>query len=229
MNKLISFIMIVVLLTLIGGCQKQPYSNTHTLINTNKPNHLPNLIPPTTPSSLESPSNNEERYIISHSNIDGWKELEAKVFVNELTYHRDQRVLTQMEENRMVEYSIKLPESWTLDYTVLNKGTEHKKVGELLPVFLMKPNEESEFLEFEIPEEYTENELFSIEKVTFGEYKGLKIIFEVTKSETWYPYSYYLTDGTYIFGITLYSYSLNRDETEQKVFDDIISTFRFIS
>ena len=227
MSKLLSVIMIVALLTLVGGCQSQPYSNTHTLINTNKPDHLSNLITPTTPSSLESPSNNEERYIISHSNIDAWKELEAKVFLNELTYHRDYRVLSKIEDDRMVEYSIQFPDSWTLNYTVFNEGADQKKTAELFPVFLLEPEDESEILDFKIPEEYTEIELVAKEMVTFGEYKGFKIILKVTTTETWYPHTYYLTDGIYVFGISLYSYSEKRDEAEQKLFDDIVSTFRF--
>lgn len=229
MNKLFSVIMIVALLTLVGGCQSQPYSNSHTLINTNKPDHLSNLITPTTSSSLESPSNNKERYVISHPKIEAWKELEAKVLLNEMTYYRDQRVLSQMVGDRMVEYSIQFPDSWTLNYTVFNEGANQRKTAELFPVFSLELESESEILDFIIPEEYTETELLSKEMVTFGEYKGFKIILKVTTTETWYPHTYYLTDGTYVFGIALYSYSEKRDEIEQKLFDDIVSTFRFNS
>lgn len=219
MRNILSVAIIIVLLTLVGGCQSKPISSSYALMNSS----------PLNPSNTV-PSSIEERYAISDSDaIDGWDELKAKAFLNEMTYYKGHKVLTQMTEDRMVDYTIAFPDSWTLSYTVFNKDNNQKKAGELFPVFLLEPNDESEFLEFKIPEEYTESELVSEEKVTFGEYTGYKIILELTTSETWYPHTYYLTDGTYVFGISLYSYNVNRDEDEQKLFDDIVSTFRFKS
>lgn len=225
MRKMLSVIMTIILLTLVGGCQSEP-SKSYTLIN--------HQFDPITPTPLTTPLSSqvnlgypEEQYAVSLSNgIEGWEELEAKVFLNEMTYQRDQRVLSPMEENIMVEYSIKFPDSWTLSRTVFNKDTQ-KKIAELIPVYLLEPDDKSDFTTFEIPEEYSEAELLSKEMVTFGEYEGFKIILKVSNTETWYPHTYYLTDGTYVFGISLYSYSEKRDEAEQQLFDDIVSSFSF--
>ncbi len=217
MRNILSVAIIIILLTLVGGCQSKPIYNSYALINSS----------PLNPSNT-APSSIEERYAISDSDaIDGWDELKVKAFLNEMTYYKDRKVLSQMTEDRIVDYTIEFPDSWTLSYTVFNKGNNQKKAGELFPVFLLEPNDESEFLEFKIPEEYTENELVSEEKITFGEYTGYKIILKLTTSEAWYPHTYYLTDGTYVFGISLYSYSEIRDKSEQKLFDYIVSTFRF--
>lgn len=221
MRNMLSVAILVIFLTLVGGCQSKPIDNSYAMISNVA------LNPSNTVSSNVVPFNNEQSTISDSDTKKGWEELKAIVFLNEMTYYRDYNVLSQMDGDRMVEYSIQFPDSWTLNYTVFNEDIDKKKVGELLPVFLLESNDESEFLKFKIPEEYTENELISEELVTFGEYSGFRIILEVTNSETWYPHTYYLTDGKYVFGISLYSYSETRDKAEQKLFDDIVSTFRF--
>ena len=224
MKKITFVIIIVALLTIVGGCQSQTYDNSYALVNTIRPDNLSDSITPTTPSPVSLTV--EERYKISHSSIETWNELEAKVFLNEIASYGGHNVLYQTQEDQMVEYSIKYPGNWTLNGTVFSKDFEQKKIGELFPVFLLEPNAES-FISFKILEEYTEDELISKEIVNFGVYKGFKIISQVTTSETWYPHTYYLTDGTYVFGISLYSYSEERDQVEEQLFDDIVSTFCF--
>ncbi len=36
-----------------------------------------------------------------------------------------------------------------------------------------------------------------------------------------------ISDGTYGFTITIYSHNQIRDEVEEKLFDDVVKTFRF--
>ncbi|KUO59261.1 MAG: hypothetical protein APF84_10030 [Gracilibacter sp. BRH_c7a] len=218
MRNMLTVMFIVISLTL-AGCQSQPLDNSYALIssqeNRGNPSNLFSLI-------------DEEQYVITNSDkIDGWQELKTKVFLNEMTYYGDQKVLSQIDEDKMIGYSINFPDSWTLNNTVLKAN--QKKIAELIPIFLLELNEDSEFLDFIIPEEYTENELVSKEMITIGGYRGYKIVLEVTNYETWYPHTYYLTDGNYVFGISLYSYSPKEDSVEQKLFDDIVSSFRFDS
>ena len=234
MRKIAAVIVTVMILISMVGCQSQPFAKAD--ISSKDISDQKHLTDSNSQSmfrkSTDYPSYSfsdygPEKYAISPSDmIKGWNKLNAKVFLHEVTFYRDQKVLTQIDEERMIEYSINVPGTWTLTDTVFFEGAERQKAAELIPAFLYEPNQESN-LRFILPEEGIEDNRSSINKVQFGNYEGYKITLEVSDYDTYYPHTYYLTDGTYVFGIVLYSYSEQRDALENILFDDIVSSFKF--
>lgn len=233
MRKITPIIITVLLLISAAGCQSRPFTVSNAFIQNIKQNSLPDDIAQTelllskniaNPSDSYS-SSDKEQYTFSPSDmIIGWQKLNAETYLHEMTYYKDDKVLAQFVEDRTVSYTLDVPGSWTLKDTVFFENGQ--KAAELIPIFLLELDEGSD-LNFIIPEEYTEDELISLEKISFGENEGYKIILEVKNRDTWYPHTYYLTNGRYVFGIVLYSYSEERDSFEQMLFDDIASSFRF--
>jgi hypothetical protein len=178
--------------------------------------------------SSSNSSNKEERFIVTDSDIvKGWKKLKAKVFINEIINIGDRRVFSRLDGDRMIEYSIHFPGNWTLRSTVF-EDSNNKKVAELFPVVLLKKDQESIFLDYNLPKEETEVKVIDKKQLFLNGYNGSKLILQVdTGYGTWYPHMHFLSNRKYGFSLSLYSYSKQRDESEKKLFNDIVNTFRF--
>lgn len=231
MKKLICVILLLSLLLLVNGCnntnsteatskgeeqntgiQKHPSNQSDTSSKVNQ-EESPNVIP-----------TNKDQFIITNSVEHGdWKELSAKVSLSEMICDGDSRGSTNLVGDTMIEYSILFPSSWTLKDTVFEDSNDNK-VAEIAPVVLLKQGEEAEFLDYKT----SEGNILTKESISVTEYKGTKVVLQVgTEVGSWYPHMYMISDGTFGFTITVYSHNLIRDEVEEKLFDDIVKTFRF--
>ncbi len=94
---------------------------------------------------LNELSTNKDQFIVNNSDKDnGWKELTAKVSLNEMIYDGDSRGSTNLAGDRMVEYSIHFPATWTLSNTVF-EDSNNNKVAEIAPVVLLKQRRKQSF------------------------------------------------------------------------------------
>lgn len=152
-----------------------------------------------------------------------WKILSSKDTLYKMIYDGDSRGSTALEGDTTVEYSLRVPASWTLDGTVLT-DSNNNKIAEIAPVVLLSQGEEAEFLDYKA----IEGKVLSKEPISVAEFKGRKVILQTsTESGTWYPHMYLLSDGMLGFTFTMYSPNQTRDKAEEKLFDRIVQTIRF--
>jgi hypothetical protein len=161
--------------------------------------------------TTDSPGNND------------WKVLSNKDTLYKMIYGGEGRGSTPLEGDKTVEYSLRVPASWSLDGTVLS-DSKNNKIAEIAPVVLLNPGEEAKFLDYKTKE----GNLISKESISVAEYKGTKVILQ-TDMETgsWYPHIYLLSDGELGFTFIIYSKNQNRNKAEEKLFDGIAQTIKF--
>jgi len=174
--------------------------------------------------SISAPPATKDQFLITNSDEDdSLKERSAKAALNEMIYDGDSSGSTNLAGDRMAEYSIRIPSSWTLEGTVF-KDSNNNKIAEIAPVVLLKQGEEAEFLDYKT----TEGNLLSKESISVAEYKGSKVVLQVdTEVGSWFPHMYRISDGTLGFTLTIYSHNQVRNEVEEKLFDEIVQSFRF--
>lgn len=148
----------------------------------------------------------------------GWKKLNARVSISELTDHGSQ----PLNDGRMVGFSIHFPGNWTLDSSVIYNA-DNKKVAEIPPVVLLKIDQEEEFLDYKpvMDEELISHSVFNT-KSCLGSMTITRI---ATESGSWYPHIYRLIDENYGFTMVLYSEVLNAED--ETLYDEIMDTFSF--
>lgn len=228
--KVVRTIILLLLIFLVNGCTN--LNNTESISDGTEPNKIhqesqldsSNETQEVPDTSLNS---NEDKFVVVDSDrIDGWKKLTANVSLYEMTYYGDRRGSTQIEGNKTIEYSIHFPGSWALSDTVF-VDSNNNKVAEITPVVLFKPGEETEYLDYQIPSEEANIKLLLKESIS-NEYEGTKLVLQVdTGYGVWYPHQYILSNGTHGFTIMRYSYSPIADEEEEKLFEEIVHSFRF--
>lgn len=212
-SKIILFLMISLLLLMLSGC-----------VNPGNLSDKAQEIPPVT-SPQEDPgvtskqpvTDEADRYeVLESDRIPGWKRLNARVSISELTNHGSQ----PLNDGKKCSFTIHLPGSWTMNSSVLYNA-DNKKVAEIPPVVLLKINQEAEFLDYKpvMDEELISHKVFNTKSCL-----GSKTITRIaTESGSWYPHIYRLIDENYGFTIVLYSGGLNAgDET---LYDRIAETF----
>lgn len=156
----------------------------------------------------------------------GWKTLQADALLNQLGEDSSSIIPLETNEtqNMTIKYSIDYPESWTLDSSVFHDA-DNKKIAEIVPAVLLKPEQESVYLDYQPMTDFGE-ELVSKEAFQLKSYKGMKIVTKIpTEAGIWYPHMYRISDGTYGFSISFYS--VKPDKDDQELFDKIMSTFSF--
>lgn len=158
--------------------------------------------------------------ITESDKIPGWKKLNARVPLSELTENGAHPI----EDSEEFEFSLHFPGSWTMSYTVFYDDNNHK-VAEIPPAVLLEPGQESEFLSYN-PSVVSDEELLTKAEFPVGAYKGSKTVTKIpTESGSWHPHIYRITNNTYGFSIFLYSETIN--EEDQALFDRIVSTVSF--
>ena len=229
--KSLILLMICVFICFAAGCKKDGISKA---VSNGKQQQKTEPSPkPTEPSSYDNenkPSGTaqtekENFEIVKSEKIKGWKELKAKTFLLRLGEDSSSKVQPSVDDDqkdRMLKYTIDFPDNWTLNSTVF-EDSNHKKVAEIPPAVLLKPEQESIFLNYEPAVDFGE-ELVSKETVKISSYSGAKIVTKIsTESGSWYPHIYLITDGTYGYSIFLYSKQINSED--QELFDKIAATF----
>lgn len=152
--------------------------------------------------------------------ISGWKSLEQRVALSELTEYGSQPI----DNSQKIGFSILFPGSWTIDSGVFYDD-KNKKVAEIPPSVVLKPGQEKEFFEYQPASEQGE-ELISAETIQINSYSGIKVITRIpTEIGIWHPHIYRISDGEYGFTMVFYSEELNKED--QELFDRIINTFSF--
>lgn len=217
MNKsIITIGMIIIFLALLlVGCS-QISEKSSSKENQLKPNDLEESseLPLIPKENIDIP-----KFEISESDkISGWKKLNAKVYLSKLEVNQGIS-WSRLPDDSMVEFLLHFPDSWVFDNSSVFYDKENNKVAELPPVALASMDIDELFQDYQPFEgELIKKELFSV-----NEYKGLKLIENVRP--LWYPHEYFISDSNYIFTIFLYSYEIN--ESDQKMFDIIVSNFSF--
>lgn len=175
------------------------------------------------PGTAQDPGSSEinDGFAITESDqIPGWKKLEAKVPLSELTEFGSQ----PLEDSEEFEFSFHFPGDWAMSHTVFY-DENNQKIAEIPPVVLLKPGQETEFLTYN-PSEVSDEELLTKADFPVSSYMGSRAVTRVaTERDNWYPHIYRITDGTYGFSVVLYSGTL--DDKSQALFDRIASTVRF--
>lgn len=216
MNTLIrsvSITMISLLLLAMSGC----------IDSASAPDKAPEspqvTYPQESPGEIQIQLASQEPYkfeVLDSDRIPGWKKLNARVSVSELTEHGSQPT----NDNRRCDFSIHFPGSWTLISSVLYDGN-NKKAAEIPPVVLLKTGQETVFLDYR---PVMDEELISHEQFNINSCQGSKTITRIaTESGMWCPHIYRLIDETYGFTIVFYSERLNAGD--QMLYDRIVNTF----
>ncbi|WP_019849608.1 hypothetical protein [Desulfitobacterium sp. PCE1] len=228
MKKGIWAVVLLTLLLLVNGCDldRTKMSSSGSEENSEVQQQSSSQSDPslyeTEEESARAPSTHEDQFTITTLNHE-WKELSAKVSLSEMIFYGESRGSTNLAGDERVEYSMNIPADWTLQGTVFEDSNK-KKVAEIAPVILLKQGEEIQFLDYET----IEGQILTKEPISFYKYKGTKIILLMgTEVGKWYPHMYMISDGTYGFTVTIYSRNQIRDEVEERLFDDIVKTFRF--
>lgn len=218
-SKLISTLILGMFLLTATGCNKNEINKTDPKGEEQKETEVVLTEP-------SSPQTEEEKIEITKSdNIQGWKTLRATVLLNRLDEDGTSSAppsTDDTEKDKMLKYSIDFPESWTLNSSVFCDAN-NKKIAEITPAILFKPEQESIFLDYKPMTDFGE-ELISKEVTQFNSYKVTKVITKMpTESGSWYPHIYRISDGANGFSIFLYSEEINKED--QELFDKIVNTF----
>ena len=215
-GRVILILMISLGLLVLSGCA-DPGQKSDSDASQEKPPLADSQEDPVMPAppTLEE----ENKHEVSESDrIPGWKMLNARVSISELTDHGSQ----PLNDGRMVGFSIHFPGSWTLDSSVIYNA-DNKKTAEIPPVVLLKIDQEEEFLDYTpvMDEELISHQVFNTESCL-----GSKTITRIdTESGSWYPHIYRLIDENYGFTMVLYSEELNTED--EALYDEIMDTFSF--
>jgi|GEM_PF-655933 len=168
----------------------------------------------------------EQEYRVGESNIiPGWRELKARDYLYQLELGDRGMSWHSMSKNDTISYTIHFPSEWTFNGFSIFNDREDNKVAELAPLA------QTDISMTEIFQIYQplEEELIAKEKAAFEDYEVFKLIEKVPvmygEKPYWYPHTYMISDGRYLFAIIFYSYELS--ESDQEMYDNIARTFRF--
>ncbi|PKM88010.1 MAG: hypothetical protein CVU87_08385 [Firmicutes bacterium HGW-Firmicutes-12] len=223
-------IIIVSISLLISGCNKtnnvlnvegSQHSNEQ---NSNLPNEeqQPAIIPPeNAPQTLDS--SEEEQFEVSDSDsLLGWKELKAKVTLFDLNINSEGISWSPLSNKKMTTFSLDFPGNWKFNgFSVFNN--QSNKVAELVPLTEAAITIDDLYQNYQ-PSVVAGEEVIFKELSAVNDYQCLRIISQ-NEIPNWYPHSYYISNGTYIFGIMFYSCEVN--ELDQQLFEQVIHTFKF--
>ncbi|MGI6453653.1 MAG: hypothetical protein ACOX0E_09350 [Syntrophomonadaceae bacterium] len=158
--------------------------------------------------------------ITESDQIPGWKKLEARVPLSELTECGSQ----PLQDSEELVFSLHFPGNWTMSYTVFYDDNS-QKVAEIPPVVLLKPGQEAEFLTYN-PSAVGDGELLTKTDFPVSSYKGSRTVTRIaTEMGSWHPHVYRITYSNYGFSIVFYSHTIN--DEDQDLFDRIAGTVRF--
>jgi len=175
--------------------------------------------PETVPAAIETAETDNSKKTESDQ-IPGWKKLEARVPLSELSEYGSQ----PLQNSEEFEFSFHFPGSWTMSYTIFY-DENNQKIAEIPPAVLLKSGQESEYLTYN-PSIVSDEELLTKAEFPVGSYKGSKTVTKIpTELGIWYPHIYRITDGIYGFSIVFYSETIN--EEDQALFDRIAGTLQF--
>ncbi len=231
-KAVIAIFMIITCLTLFAvGCS-QTAENTGSkesqlLGNESKESSPVPSLPEESPESqpIQPDSQEVPSFEISESDkISGWKELKATVYLSEM--EADQGIsYSSLPDAGTVEFLLHFPDSWSFNQSSVFYDKENHKAAELAPVALSTADIDELFQDYQP----LEGELLQKDSFTVNEYKCLRLIEKVPvmngDKPFWYPHIYLISDGTHIFTIFFYSNEIN--ESDQMLFDEIVSSFRF--
>lgn len=215
LGRAILILMISLLLLVLSGCvdPDQRSDETKESPPVTDSQEGPGITP--APPAIDEADKYE---LLESDRIPGWKKMNARVFISELTDYGSQ----PLNDGRRVGFSIHFPGSWTLDSSVIYNA-DHKKVAENTPVLLLKIDQEKEFLDYKpiLDEELISHRVFNTKSCL-----GSKTITRIdTESGSWYPHIYRLIDENY--GLTVVLYSEGSNTGDETLYDEIIDTFSF--
>lgn len=215
-SKIIAILFLGIVLLMVGGCQMAKPGSGET-----SPEPQTTLQPEEQKISAKDQDNqSSDESGNDLDEISGWKSLEQRVTLSELTEYGSQAI----DNSQEIGFSILLPGSWTIDSGVFYDD-KNRKVAEIPPSVILKPGQEKEFLDYQ-PASMQGEELVSTETIQINSYSGVKVITSIpTEIGVWYPHIYRISDGEYGFTMVFYSEELNQED--QDLFDRIINTFSF--
>jgi len=146
-------IVLLILLLLVNGCDldltkmSSGRSEENNEVQQQSSSQSDPSLYETEEESVRAPSTHEDQFTITTLNHE-WKELSAKVSLNEMIFYGESRGSTKLAGDERIEYSMHFPADWTLQGTVFQDSNK-KKVAEIAPVVLLKQGEEIKFLDYE--------------------------------------------------------------------------------
>lgn len=154
--------------------------------------------------------------------ISDWNELKAKVYLYSLEITSEGMSWSKLSDYKMTTFSLDFPDNWEFNGSSVFNDQDNK-VAEIVPIAEATITIDDLFQNYQ-PSVVAGEELISKELFAVNGCQGLRI---VSKNQIpfWYPHKYYISNGSYIIGMMFYSSEIN--ESDQQLFEKIISTFRF--
>lgn len=168
------------------------------------------------------PKNMEQFEVAKSANISGWNELKAAAYLYKLEMNSEGMSWSLLPDYKLTAFSLDFPDNWVFNGSSVFYDQDNK-VAELVPVAEACITIDEIFQNYK-PSVATGEELISKNLLAVNGYQAIRII---SKNEIpfWYPHKYFISNGSYIFSMNFYSDEII--ESDQQLFDKIISTFRF--
>jgi hypothetical protein len=230
MKKLMTLIgiLIICISLVVSGCTKTDSTNeTNQLRENEQTTNLPEEeqqpanISEEDPPQPSIPGEKEQFEVTESDKISGWNELKARVYLFKLEINSEGMSWSPLPDYKMTTFSLHFPDNWMFNgSSVFNN--QDTKVAEIVPVAEANITIDDLFKNYQ-PSVISGEELISKELFEVNGYQGLRII---SKNQVpWYPHKYYISNGSNIFSMFFYSFGIN--ESEQQLFEKVISTFKF--
>lgn len=168
-----------------------------------------------------TPGEKEQFEVAESDNISGWYKLTGTVYLYKMEIHSEGMSWSELPDDKMTTFSFDFPNDWVLNSSVFNDPSS--KVAEVFPVAEACITIDDIFQNYQ-PSVVDGEELISKELFSVNGYQCLSIISK-NQIPAWYPHKYFISNGSYVFCMNFYSFEIS--ESDQELFNKIISTFRF--